>query len=477
MSPQWEAVIGLEVHVQLGTATKAFSSASAAYGGAPNSHADPYTLALPGTLPVLSRDAVESALKLGLATSCHIRSLSRFARKHYFYPDLPKGFQISQYDEPLCEGGRVQFVLDGEVRSVRLTRIHMEEDAGKSTHVAGSPYSLVDYNRAGVPLCEVVSEPDLRSAAEAAAYLRAMRQLVRWLGISDGNMEEGSLRCDANVSVRPRGADKLGTKAELKNMNSFKNVEAAIEYEIARQSDLLARGERVIQETRLWNADKGTSHAMRTKESAHDYRYFPEPDLPPLRVDESWLGRVRGGLPELPIARRQRYLDTLGLSPYDAGVLTAEKAIADYYEAVVAAGADAKLAANWVSGELLARLHRDDKSIAEAPVSAAHLAELVALLSNKTISGKIAKDVFDKMWSTTRGAKEIVESEGLVQMTDAGAIEAACRAAVAANPKQVEQYQKGNTKLIGYFVGQVMKATQGKANPEMVNDILKKLLS
>jgi aspartyl-tRNA(Asn)/glutamyl-tRNA(Gln) amidotransferase subunit B len=475
MTP-FEAVIGLEVHVQLATATKAFSSASAAFGGAPNTHTDPYTLALPGTLPVLSRAAVEAALKLGLATQCHIRSLSRFARKHYFYPDLPKGFQISQYEEPLCEGGRVQFVLDGEVRAVRLTRIHMEEDAGKNTHVPGAPISLVDYNRAGVPLCEIVSEPDIRSAAEAAAYLRAIRQLVRWLGISDGNMEEGSLRCDANVSVRPRGESKLGTKAELKNMNSFKHVEAAIEYEIARQSDLVSRGGRVVQETRLWNADKGTSHAMRSKEHAHDYRYFPEPDLPPLRIDDNWRERVRKELPELPIARRQRFVDALGLSPYDAGVLTAEKPIADYFEAVVSAGAEVKAAANWVSSELLARLNRDDQPIEAAPVNAQNLAELIALISNKTISGKIAKDVFDKMWTSGRGADAIVESEGLVQVTDAGALEAACRAAVDGNPKQVEQYKKGNSKLIGFFVGQVMKQTQGKANPEMVNEILKKLL-
>jgi aspartyl-tRNA(Asn)/glutamyl-tRNA(Gln) amidotransferase subunit B len=473
----YEAVIGLEVHVQLATHTKAFSSASAAFGGAPNAHTDPYTLALPGTLPVLSRPAVEAALMLGLATGCRIRPLSRFARKHYFYPDLPKGFQISQYDEPLCEAGRVQFVLDNEVRAVRLTRIHMEEDAGKNMHLAGAPVSLVDYNRAGVPLCEVVSEPDIRSAAEAAAYLRALRQLVRWLGISDGNMEEGSLRCDANVSVRPRGETKLGTKAELKNLNSFKNVEAAVEYEIARQIDVVSRGGRVLQETRLWNADKGTSHSMRSKESAHDYRYFPEPDLPPLHVDEAWKTRVQQALPELPIERRQRFIDALGLSPYDAGVLTAERAISDYFEAVLAGGADAKVAANWISSELLARLNRDGKHIGEAPVSAPALAELIALIANKTISGKIAKDVFDKMWTSGRGARAIVEAEGLTQVTDSAAIEAACRAAVESNPKQVEQFKKGNEKLIGFFVGQVMKQTQGKANPEMVNAILKKLLS
>jgi aspartyl-tRNA(Asn)/glutamyl-tRNA(Gln) amidotransferase subunit B len=457
---RFEAVIGLEVHVQLQTRTKVFTSASAAFGAAPNTHADPYTLALPGTLPVLNRAAVEAAMRLGLAVGSEVGSC-RFSRKHYFYPDLPKGYQISQLDEPLCKGGRVELVLDGEPRGVRLTRIHMEEDAGKSMHAPGAPYSLVDYNRAGVPLVEIVSEPDLRSAAEAAAYLRAIRQLVRWLGISDGNMEEGSLRCDANVSVRPVGESKLGTKAELKNMNTFKHVEAAIEYEIARQSDLVARGERVVQETRLWNADKGTSHAMRSKEQAHDYRYFPEPDLPPLVVDEAWIARVRGELPELPLQRWQRF-QSLGLSAYDAGVLTAEKELADYFDAVLAAGAPAKDAANWVSQ------HPDARPLPE------HVAELIALIKSGTISTKIAKDIFPRMTASPRA---IVEAEGLVQLTDASAIEAECKKVVEANPKQVAQYKGGNPKIIGFFVGQVMKATQGKANPEMVNDILKKLLS
>jgi aspartyl-tRNA(Asn)/glutamyl-tRNA(Gln) amidotransferase subunit B len=473
---KFEAIIGLETHVQLGTHTKAFSGASAAFGGAPNTHTDPYTLALPGTLPVLSRATIEYAIEMGLASGCAIRPLSRFARKHYFYPDLPKGFQISQYDEPLCEGGRVQFILDGEVRSIRLTRIHVEEDAGKNTHVPDAPYSLVDYNRAGVPLIEIVSEPELRSAAEAGAYLRAVRQLVRWLGISDGNMEEGSLRCDANVSVRPVGEQKLGTKAELKNLNSFKHVEAAIEDEIARQVEVIERGETVRQETRLWNPDKGVSAAMRSKEHAHDYRYFPEPDLPPLRVDEAWVGELRSRQPELPIARWQRYQQALGLSPYDAGVLTAEKPISDYFESALAGGGDAKTVANWVSVELLGRLHREGRAIEDSPVAPAALAELIALVTDGTISGKIAKDVFEKMWQSRRGAKEIVAAEGLTQVTDAGAIEAACRAVVEANPKQAEGFRAGNPKLLGYFVGQVMKATQGKANPAMVNEILKRLL-
>ncbi|HEY2745588.1 MAG TPA: Asp-tRNA(Asn)/Glu-tRNA(Gln) amidotransferase subunit GatB [Polyangia bacterium] len=467
-APRFEAVIGLEVHVQLQTRTKAFTSASASFGAAPNTHTDPYSLALPGTLPVLSRAAVDAALRMGLACACEITRHGRFARKHYFYPDSPKGYQISQLDEPLCRGGRVEFVLDGAARRVRLNRIHMEEDAGKSMHAHDAPISLVDYNRAGVPLVEIVSEPDLRSAAEAGAYLRAVRQLVRWLGISDGNMEEGSLRCDANVSVRPAGETKLGTKAELKNMNSFKHVEAAIDYEIARQSDLVARGERVTQETRLWNADKGTSHAMRSKEQAHDYRYFPEPDLPPLVVDEAWIARVRGELPELPLARLARF-ESLGLSAYDAGVLTSDRAIADYFDAIVKLGAPPKKVANWIMIDLAVR------------VPPAHLAELIALVDAGTISGKIAKDVYEKMRApgiqSQRAPRAIVEAEGLTQVTDAGAIEAACRAVVDANPKQVAQYQGGNPKILGFFVGNVMKATQGKANPEMVNEILKRLLS
>jgi aspartyl-tRNA(Asn)/glutamyl-tRNA(Gln) amidotransferase subunit B len=459
-----EPVIGLEVHVQLQTRTKAFTSASAAFGGAPNTKTDPYTLALPGTLPILSRAAVEFAMRLGVAVGSEITRHGRFARKHYFYPDLPKGYQISQLDEPLCKGGRVEFLLDGEIRRVQLTRIHMEEDAGKSMHVAGASHSLVDYNRAGVPLVEIVSEPELRSAQEAAAYVRAIRQLVRWLGISDGNMEEGSLRCDANVSVRPVGEQKLGTKAELKNMNSFKHVEAAIEYEIARQSDLIARGQRVVQETRLWNADKGTSHAMRSKEQAHDYRYFPEPDLPPLVVADEWVDRVRDELPELPIARWQRF-QSMGLSAYDAGVLTAERELADYFDETVKLGAHAKPAANWIMAK------------PEARPLPAHVAELIALIENGTISGKIAKEIFDRMTTEQRSPRAIVEAEGLVQLSDAGALEAACRAAVDANPKQVAQYKGGNEKIIGFFVGQVMKATQGKANPEMVNQILRKLLA
>jgi aspartyl-tRNA(Asn)/glutamyl-tRNA(Gln) amidotransferase subunit B len=476
-APRFEPVIGLECHVQLGTRSKAFSAADASFGGAPNAFTDPYTLALPGTLPVCNRVAVEYALRMALATGCTIRRRSRFARKHYFYPDLPKGYQISQYEEPLAEHGRVELLLDGERRAVPLTRIHMEEDAGKSTHVGGAPVSLVDLNRAGVALIEVVSEPAIRSAKEAAEYLRALRQLVRYLGICDGNMEEGSLRCDANVSIRPVGERALGTRTELKNMNSFRHVQQAIEYEIARQSQVLARGERVVQETRLWDAERGSSHPMRSKEHAHDYRYFPEPDLPPLAIGEEAIERVRASLPELPLDRRARFVERLGLSDYDATLLTSERPIADYYEQVVAAGADAKRAANWVGSELLRELHRDGRPVEACPIAPPALAELVALVEDGTISGKIAKEVFGKMYASGRGPREIVAAEGLVQLTDEAAIEAACRAVLEANVKQVEKYRAGAANLLGFFVGQVMKATRGKANPELVNQVLKRLLA
>jgi aspartyl-tRNA(Asn)/glutamyl-tRNA(Gln) amidotransferase subunit B len=465
---EFEPVIGLECHVQLRTRSKIFSPADASFGAAPNTHVDPYTLALPGTLPVLNRDAVGFALRAALATHCTIRRRSRFARKHYFYPDLPKGYQISQYDEPLAEAGRVEFLVDGEPRAVRLVRIHLEEDAGKSLHVAGAAHSLVDLNRAGVPLIEVVTAPDLRSAREAGEYVRALRQLVRWLGISDGNMEEGSLRCDANVSVRPVGQEALGTRAELKNINSIKFVQAAIEYEIARQSDVVRRGGRVVQETRLWDPDRGTSHPMRSKEEAEDYRYFPEPDLPPLVVDEEWIARERAALPELPLARRARYVEALGLPAYDASVLTAERDVAEYFEGVVGAGADAKRAANWVISEVL----RSEERVPPSEVAA-----LLALVSEGVLSGKIAKDVFSRMLASGRGARAIVDEEGLSQLSDEAALETICRRVVDANRSQAEKYRGGAANLLGFFVGQVMRETKGRANPELVNSILKRLLA
>jgi aspartyl-tRNA(Asn)/glutamyl-tRNA(Gln) amidotransferase subunit B len=482
VSGTWEAVIGLEVHVQLATRSKIFSSSSAAFGAEPNAATDPVCLGLPGTLPVLNREAVDMAVRLGLAVGSRIRPRSRFARKHYFYPDLPKGYQISQFDEPLCEGGAIAFRVRGEARSVRLVRIHMEEDAGKNLHAAAG-VSFVDYNRAGVPLCEVVSEPEVRSAEEAAEYVRALRTLVRYLGISDGNMEEGSLRCDANVSIRPRGDTKLGTKAEIKNMNSFKNVRDAVEHEIARQIALVERGDRVVQETRLWDAARGTSQSMRSKEHAHDYRYFPEPDLPPLVIDDDWRARARAALPELPEARFSRYTGVLGLSPQDAGVLVSEREIAAYFDAVVAAAAaaqagQAKKAANWVINEVLARAG-DARALAAAdvPVPPRALAELVALIDDGTLSSKLGKDVFARMWNERRRAAEVVAEAGMAQVSDSSLIEDACKKIVAANPDEVARYRGGKTQVLGFFVGAVMKETGGKANPKTVNEILRRLLA
>jgi aspartyl-tRNA(Asn)/glutamyl-tRNA(Gln) amidotransferase subunit B len=485
---KYEVVIGLEVHAQLSTKSKIFSWSSAAFGAEPNASTDPVCLGMPGTLPVLNEEAVRAAVRLGLAVGSRIRPRCRFARKHYFYPDLPKGFQISQFDEPICEGGDIRFRVRGESRSVRLVRIHMEEDAGKNLHAAAA-VSFVDYNRAGVPLCEIVSEPEVRSAEEAAEYVRALRTLVRYLGICDGNMEEGSMRCDANVSLRLRGETKLGTKTEMKNMNSFKNVRDAIEHEVRRQAVLLDRGERIIQESRLWDASRGTSVAMRSKEQAHDYRYFPEPDLPPLALSEAYVADARASLPELPEERFERYTTKEGLTPQDAGVLVAERDIADYFDATVAAGAaarieakhdtkiEAKKAANWVINEVLARVD-DARRLAEPslPVPAAALAELIALVEAGTLSGKLGKDVFLRMWNERRRAGDIVAAEGLAQVSDSGSIEEACRKVIAANPGELERYRAGEKKLLGFFVGAVMKETGGKANPKGANEILRRLL-
>jgi aspartyl-tRNA(Asn)/glutamyl-tRNA(Gln) amidotransferase subunit B len=473
---KYEVVIGLEVHAQLATQSKIFSWSSAAFGAEPNTHTDPICLGMPGTLPVLNAAVVQSAVRLGLAAGCTIRPRCRFARKHYFYPDLPKGFQISQFDEPICEGGAITFRLRGETRQVRLTRIHLEEDAGKNLH-APSGVSFVDYNRAGVPLCEIVSEPDIRSAEEAAEYVRAVRALVRYLGICDGNMEEGSLRCDANVSLRLRGATEYGTKAELKNINSFKNVRDAIESEVKRQAERLDRGERIIQETRLWDAARGVTAAMRSKEQAHDYRYFPEPDLPPLVVDDETLAAARRSLPELPEQRFLRYTTTSGLSPQDAGVLVAEQEIAAYFDATVAAGAAPKRAANWVINEILARAG-DARTLGDPqlPVPPAALAELVMLIDGGTLSSKLGKETFARMWGERRRAAEIVAAEGLAQVSDSGELEDICRRVVDAHADEAVRFRAGNAKLMGFFVGAVMKETGGKANPKAVNEILRRLL-
>ncbi len=472
----YEVVIGLEVHVQLATRSKIFSWSSAAFGAEPNTATDPVCLGLPGALPVLNQAVVDAAVRLGLAVGSKIRQRCRFARKHYFYPDLPKGFQISQFDEPICEGGTVRFRLRGEPRAIRLVRIHLEEDAGKNIH-ADSGKSLVDFNRAGVPLCEIVSEPEVRSADEAAEYVRAIRTLVRYLGIGDGNMEEGSLRCDANVSLRPRGTTTLGTKTEIKNMNSFKNVRDAIEHEVKRQAAVLDGGGRIVQETRLWDPGRGVTQAMRSKEQAHDYRYFPEPDLPPVVVSDAALASLRSSLPELPEDRFARYTGPLGLSQQDAGVLVAEREIADYFDAVVAAGAPAKRAANWVINDVLARVG-DARGLgaADLPVPPAALAELCRLVEDGTLSGKLAKDVFGRMWAERRTAADIVAAEGLAQVSDGGELEEACRRVVAEHPAEAARF-KDSPKLMGFFVGHVMKATGGKGNPKTINEILRRLLA
>ncbi len=473
---QFEAVIGLEVHAQLKTRTKIFCGCSTAFGAPPNTHVCPVCLGMPGVLPVLNRQVVDYALRMAVATRCRIATESRFARKNYFYPDLPKGYQISQYELPIAEAGHVDIEIGDETKRIGLTRIHMEEDAGKLIHDSDQPVSRVDFNRTGVPLIEIVSEPDMRSAAEAGAYLRKLRSLVRYLGICDGNMEEGSFRCDANVSIRPAGSRDLGTRTELKNLNSFRHVEKALSYEIARQKDIALDGGEVIQETRLWEPDRGRTLSMRGKEEAHDYRYFPDPDLLPVVIDEDWVERVRAALPELPDAKKARFVSQYGLAADVAAQLTGGRESADYFEACTGAGVDPRQAANWIMGPLTALLHARGLPIEQSPVSAEALAGLLKLIEKGTISGKIAKTVFEKMAADGKPAGQIVEEEGLVQVTDTGAIEKAVNEVLAANPKQVADYRAGKTKILGFFVGQVMKITRGRANPRMVNEILRERL-
>jgi aspartyl-tRNA(Asn)/glutamyl-tRNA(Gln) amidotransferase subunit B len=431
---------------------------------------------MPGALPVLNRKVVDFALRMALATGCRIARTSRFARKNYFYPDLPKGYQISQYELPIAEHGAVDIAVNGRNRRVGITRIHMEEDAGKLTHDPDRPVSRVDLNRAGVPLIEIVSEPDLRSPEEAGAYLRKLRTILRYLDISDGNMEEGSFRCDANISLRPRGQAALGTRTELKNINSFRFVEKALHYEIQRQREILEDGGQVVQETRLWDDAQNRTDVMRGKEEAHDYRYFPDPDLLPLVIDEDWIEALRQSLPELPDARRRRYTADFGLPDYDAEVLTGARELADYFEACVAAGAAAKPAANWIMGHLLGLLKAENRDFDQIPVPAPALAELLRLMDEGTISGKIAKTVFDEMAASGKTAAAIVAEKGLVQISDAGEISAIVDRILAANAGQVEAYRSGKTKIFGFFVGQVMKETRGKANPQVVNDLLRQKL-
>jgi aspartyl-tRNA(Asn)/glutamyl-tRNA(Gln) amidotransferase subunit B len=476
---EWESVIGLEIHAQLATRSKIFSSSATAYGAAPNSQANLVDLGYPGVLPVLNGEAVRMAVKFGLAIGARIAPLSVFARKNYFYPDLPKGYQISQYELPVVAEGHVDVVLDdGARKRVGITRAHLEEDAGKSLHEGLPGFTGIDLNRAGTPLIEIVSEPDLRSAKEAVAYMKKVHTLVRYLEICDGNMQEGSFRCDANVSVRRRGDPKLGTRAEIKNLNSFRFVEKAINYEIARQIELLESGGKVVQETRLYDPDDGETRSMRSKEEANDYRYFPDPDLLPLAIDASLLDAVRASLPELPDEKAARFVRDYALSDYDAGVLTASREMGAFFEDVVRrAGGDAKLCANWVMGDFSAFLNRDNLELAQSRVGAEQLAGLVARIRDGTISGKIAKEVFETMWASGQSADAVIEGKGLRQITDAGAIEKAIDDCLAKNPGQLADYRSGKDKLFGFFVGQVMKATGGKANPAQLNELLKKKLA
>jgi aspartyl-tRNA(Asn)/glutamyl-tRNA(Gln) amidotransferase subunit B len=471
---EWETVIGLEIHAQLATKAKIFSGSATAYGAAPNTQADLVDLGYPGTLPVLNAEAVRMAVKLGLAINARIAPLSVFARKNYFYPDLPKGYQISQYELPIVSQGSLEVVLeDGQVRRIGITRAHLEEDAGKSLHEGLPGITGIDLNRAGTPLVEIVSEPDMRSAKEAVAYMKKIHTLVRYLGICDGNMQEGSFRCDANVSVRPAGAHEFGTRTEIKNLNSFRFVERAINFEVARQIELLESGRAVVQETRLYDPDKGETRSMRSKEEANDYRYFPDPDLLPLQVDAALIASVRATLPELPDAKAARFATQYGLSAYDAGVLTASRELADYYEELVhAAPGDPKLAANWVMGDLAAALNKEGLEVSSGKLPAARLAQLLLRISDRTISGKIAKEVFEVMWADGSSADAVIESKGLRQITDSAAIEQAIDAVMAKNPAQLAEYRAGKDKLFGFFVGQVMKATGGKANPAQLNELL-----
>jgi aspartyl-tRNA(Asn)/glutamyl-tRNA(Gln) amidotransferase subunit B len=476
---EYEPVIGLEVHAQLLTRSKIFCPCSTEFGAEPNSHTCAVCTGLPGSLPVLNRKVVEYTIRAALATHCRISPYSQFARKNYFYPDLPKGYQISQYELPLTTEGYVEIEAEGGVKRIGLIRIHMEEDAGKLLHDLSSDRgasSYVDFNRTGVPLIEIVSKPEIRTPEEAGAYLRKLRAILMFLDICDGNMEEGSFRCDANISLRPKGETSLGVKTELKNMNSFRNVQKALDFEIRRQTALLDQGEKIIQETRLWDAAKAVTASMRGKEEAHDYRYFPDPDLVPLVIDPEWVEQIRASLPELPDEKKERLVREYGIPDYDAGILTSSKALANYYEECLRSFAKPKIVSNWILSELLRELKRDEREIEECPVPAAHLSEMLRMVDEGVISGKIAKSVFEEMYRTGKKAGEIVKEKGWVQVSDSSEIDKIIDQVLAASPKEVEAYRKGKEKLFGFFVGQVMKATQGKANPQLVNELLKKKL-
>ena len=473
----FESVIGLEVHAQLKTRTKIFCGCSTEFGALPNTHTCPVCLGMPGVLPVLNKRVVDHTLTMAVATDCSVNRESRFARKNYFYPDLPKGYQISQYELPIAEHGHIYIEIDGQKQRIGITRIHMEEDAGKLTHDTARPVSRVDLNRTGVPLMEIVSEPDMRTPEQAGAYLRQLRSIVRYLDVSDGNLEEGSFRCDANVSVMPRGSDVFGTRAELKNLNSFKHVEKAIAFEVSRQKEMIMDGNAVVQETRLWDPTKNQTFSMRGKEDAHDYRYFPDPDLLPLIIDDEWVETTRKNLPELPEQKKTRFIEAYGLPPYDAGVLSTSRALADYFEACVKLFPNPKPVSNWIMGPLQGLLKTIGKSVLESPISPAALVELLELEDKGVISNKIAKTVFEEMAATGEPAKVIVDKKGLVQVSDVSALEKIVALIMGKNPKEVEAYKNGKTKLMGFFVGQVMRETKGKADPKIVNRLLGEKLS
>ncbi len=469
----YEIVVGLEVHAQLATQSKIFSGASATFGGNPNSHVDSVTMGLPGCLPVPNKKVIESAIKLGLALNCQIRNYNRFARKHYFYPDLPKGYQISQFEEPICEHGHLNITVDDMVRNIGITRIHMEEDAGKNIHDSRTNASLVDLNRAGVPLLEIVSEPDLRSPEEASVYLRGIRQIIRFLGIGDGNMEEGSLRCDANISLRPRGSLKFGTRTEIKNINSFKFVEKAIFYEATRQLKILKEGGVIIQETRLFDSATETTRSMRGKEGAADYRYFPDPDLPPLHIEESWIQEIRSKLPILPHQKKVELVESYGLTDYDASLITSERENLEFYEEVYSACKNAKLACNWMTSELFGFLNKNGKHLKDSPVSAKNLGQLIKLIDQGILSGRMAKDVFEEMFETSKTPEAIIEEKGLKQVSDPKEIINIIQKVISECPDQVRDYLAGKEQVFGFLVGQVMKNSGGKANPKLANEALK----
>jgi aspartyl-tRNA(Asn)/glutamyl-tRNA(Gln) amidotransferase subunit B len=476
---EYEPVIGLEVHAQLLTRSKIFCGCSTQFGAEPNTHTCPVCTGLPGSLPVPNRKVVGYTIRAALATHCKIAPHSQFARKNYFYPDLPKGYQISQYELPLATGGYVEIQADGQKKRIGLIRIHLEEDAGKLLHDLSSDRgaaSYVDFNRTGVPLIEIVSAPDIHTSEEAGTYLRKLRAILMFLDICDGNMEEGSFRCDANISLRPKGQKAFGVKTELKNMNSFRNVQKALDYEIRRQTALLDQGGKIVQETRLWDAARGATASMRGKEEAHDYRYFPDPDLVPLAIDPLWVEKIRSGLPELPDDKKERFVRDYGIPEYDAEILTSSKALANYYEECLRSYAKPKIVGNWIMSELLRKLKGDEREIEQCPVPAGNLSEMLRMIEEGVISGKIAKSVFEEMYRTGKKAPEVVKEKGWVQVTDSSKIEKIVDQVLAGNPGEVEAYRKGKDKLFGFFVGQVMKATQGKANPQMVNQLLKKKL-